>query len=272
MCIRADFASHEAICYTDGSYGEKDCVASGWGIYITGTMYDKSYFAPVSLAARESLYHGACRHTNNVAEVIAIGMALKWAHHHLKPGHSFLICYDSCYVAKMVRGRQCPQHNRSLLTWARLQFRNACARGLVISWQHVKGHSGVTGNEMADWAAKQGALGFSQVWPACSHESLPGDGATSSVSSSTSTLHDSIAALGAVPPRRVRCTFKHGKPLPRPPAADGIGQPWFLCSSSAAGTPPLSWTELSHILVEAAENVVGRGRPAQIGVPYTSDS
>ncbi|CAE7804986.1 unnamed protein product [Symbiodinium sp. CCMP2592] len=49
-------------------------------------------------------------------------------------------------------------------------------------------------------------------------------------------------------------------------------EPWFWQPREAVVEPPLvAWDQLAHIVVGAAERVVGRKRPAQLGAPYSHE-
>ena len=70
-------------------------------------------------------------------------------------------------------------------------------------------------------------------------------------------------------PSRVRHTVKHGGPKPRPPW-NGLDSPWFMNCDFANTEPLLPWDTLSSILVNGAQQVLGRTAP-RLGAPYSPE-
>ena len=85
--------------YTDGSHGEAGTTASGWGLFVVSETRRESYYAPVCTDETKRDFHGAEGHSNNVAELEAIGMALKWIQRFGTPNTNAPIRYDSQYAA-----------------------------------------------------------------------------------------------------------------------------------------------------------------------------
>lgn len=89
--------------------------------------------------------------TSNQGEMLAIGLALEV----LKPGRrdSVKIHTDSMYALKVLNGEWPPGANRDVAS---------AVQGLVAPWTEtmelVPGHSGLAGNEAADFAAHQAGL------------------------------------------------------------------------------------------------------------------
>ena len=105
---------------------------------------------------------------------------------------------------------------------------------------------------MADGLAKQGSRGVIKVFPALQvpDQSTP------------------LPMSGLIPPS-VRHTYKHGGPQPRPPW-NGLDSPWFKDGEFANTEPLIPWDTLSSIMVEAAQNVLGRSVP-RMGTPYSDE-
>eukprot|EP00435_Cladocopium_sp_Y103_P015142 s3945_g3.t1 len=242
----SDFFAH---LFTDGSCGEDGNLVSGWGLCVALADGIEKYCAPVTLTPSDPLFHGAAQHSNNVAEIEAIGAALKWILSMVPSNSVVTLGYDSQYAANMVRGHWSPQANLALIQWAQWQLKRVISKGIRIEWRWIRGHQGVHGNEMADFLAKEGARGVSRIFPAFQ---VPDQMSPPSI-------------LGAVPPRR-RHRSKSGGPRPRP-SWDGTGLPWFMQGEFANTEPLLDWNVLSQILVDAAHSVVGR-TASQLGVPY----
>lgn len=246
---QSDFA---AILYTDGSCGDQGSTTAGWGLFVSLPDGTEQYCAPVSILDTEPLFHGACQHSNSTGELEALGVALKWIHTYVQPNSAVQICFDSQYAANMVRGLWQPESNLSLIQWCRWQLARVQSKGICLDWKWIRGHQGVHGNEMADRLAKQGSRGEVKVFPALQvpDQSTP------------------LPMSGMIPPR-VRHTYKHGGPQPRPPW-NGLDSPWFMDGEFANTEPLIPWDTLSSIMVDAAQNVLGRKVP-RMGAPYSDE-
>ena len=153
---------------TDGSgqetkEGGKVVRFAGWGAVvfrwpIDGDLPEVALHAPVVVEEWDPMWMGAREHTNNTAELSAIGEVMVWL---LKeapddgkiPVH---IRYDSEYAANMARGIWTPRANEELAQSVR-ELVEKVAESRVITWEHVYGHTGEHDNELADQAADLGA-------------------------------------------------------------------------------------------------------------------
>ena len=151
--------------YTDGSYKDTSLCA-GWGVNI---MRDSTtlveLYGPVITNAHSCYSFGANTHTNNTAELQAIGEALLWcvAHPNQKSVH---IHTDSTYAIKSITGSYTPKNNKQcILTIQKLYQHVHTARHLQLSY--VKAHSNDPGNERADALANKGRKGESSVLTSC---------------------------------------------------------------------------------------------------------
>ena len=246
---QSDFA---AILYTDGSYGEHGSTTAGWGLHVALPDGIEQFCAPVSISEVDVLFHGAYQHSNNTGELEALGIALKWIHTYVHPNSAVQITFDSQYAANMVRGIWQPETNISLIQWGRWQLTRVHSKGIHVNWKWVRGHQGDHGNEMADCLAKEGARGRVKIFPALE---IPD--------------HMTPLPLAGMLPSRVRHTVKHGGPKPRPPW-NGLDSPWFMNCDFANTEPLLPWDTLSSILVNGAQQVLGRTAP-RLGAPYSPE-
>ena len=98
--------------------------------------------------------------TNNTGELTAIVEALRWVLY--APGArsygEVVLWYDSEYAYGQVSGENKARRNVLLVRNARL-MRGRVEQLVRLRFLHVKGHSGVHGNEAADRAAERGAAG-----------------------------------------------------------------------------------------------------------------
>ena len=115
----------------------------------------------VQTATAKSDYIGAKAHTNNTGELTAMHVALTRALATIDTTTHITIHTDSLYAMNMTTGTWMPRAKNR---------RNAClARRMRILWRqvqrkapgatniaHVRSHTGVPGNEIADWMADQG--------------------------------------------------------------------------------------------------------------------
>ena len=123
----------------------------------------------------DPVFLGAEVHTNNTGELSAIGEACKWLLSFLqgpvehKPPHA-VICYDSEYAYSLATRLATPTTNKqlaesvaSLVTMVRQKA--------LLTFKHVRGHTGIYGNEVADRLADRGAQG--RVSPHAPHWTTP---------------------------------------------------------------------------------------------------
>lgn len=109
------------------------------------------------------MWLGARRGTNNTAEISAIGEACRWLLsliHDLPVYHSrkITIYYDSEYAYGVTtRLTKCKDNHELVESVAQLV--SATRNQFHLTFQHVKGHLGIHGNEVADKLADRGFLG-----------------------------------------------------------------------------------------------------------------
>lgn len=88
--------------------------------------------------------------TNNYAELIALRRAMFLLEQMFTVDQAARVCSDSAYALEMVQDpRRFPNANEAVVKAAREQY----ARFRYLEFVHVPGHSGVYGNELADWLA-----------------------------------------------------------------------------------------------------------------------
>jgi len=137
------------VAYTDGS-GTTAGKISGAGVVV----YDGGVAV---LEASRHLGMG----TNNRAELYGIGIALAMTDTPAWRPRPLLVRSDSEYALEAVTRPTAPfpwAANRPLILRVR-----AATQGRVVTFEHVKGHSGVEGNERADALAKLGRLRVPRV-------------------------------------------------------------------------------------------------------------
>lgn len=133
--------------YTDGSgtFSNQPC---GSGVVI----YDGD-----EIIAEASRFLGLG--TNNHAELSAVRLAVHLMRFDPLRGHPLTICSDSQYAIDMCSGRGEFDPFRKNARLINI-IRNLMV-GRTITFEHVKGHSGIEGNERADVLA---SLGRRQAW------------------------------------------------------------------------------------------------------------
>ena len=110
---------------------------------------------------KEKEFIGATAHTNNTGELTAMHKALSDALMRPAGGGREIIWSDSLYTINMTTGRwrpRCPR-NREIVAstrglWRRLQRQ----RDTEVELRHVRSHTRVPGNELADWLAEIGRM------------------------------------------------------------------------------------------------------------------
>ena len=109
----------------------------------------------------ENGYVGANAHTNNTGELSAIHHALKRALDTIHTTPRTTIHTDSLYAMHMTTGKWMPRNkgrrNANMIVklrglWRRIQR----TRPGAVELAHVRSHTGVPGNEIADWLADKG--------------------------------------------------------------------------------------------------------------------
>lgn len=189
--IALDALAATIVLYTDGSW---DGSRAGWGMvavranelhaasqpilcleresdrtllqaHLRGGAVLAECYGSVVIDATDPSWLGASAHTNNTAELSAIGEALRWvrdATTPTPPKHA-LICYDSEYAAKSVLGVFNGDKNRALIDRVRCEYDSTLAAmkqqhgdSAGISFVHVKAHNGNKWNERADALANRG--------------------------------------------------------------------------------------------------------------------
>ena len=146
--------------YTDGSNTEDDTLKPAWSFVAFTFLGDEAFllgldYGLVYTEPMEEGWIGAEGSAAKEAEATAIVRALEWAlGTGLEKPHHFE--YDADAVGGAVAGRYSVQENDKIIRVARAMAKTLEAFLMCqpISWQHVKGHSGVLGNEIADALAK----------------------------------------------------------------------------------------------------------------------
>lgn len=168
--------------YTDGSYtaaaGEDDehPARSGWGICCVIPAHTAndgdddaesfrimSFCGPTVLHANAPRWHGAWKHSNNIAELQGIIAACQFILLRCTPGARVQICYDSKYAAMMATQRWRPGANIKLIRTALALVAEVRKRN-VLTWAWVKGHADDQFNQRADELAAVGANGEQTLW------------------------------------------------------------------------------------------------------------
>ena len=159
--------------FTDGSGGqarEREDIVAGWGVGVFDHAHPTeespwcaALYGPVNITRYDPIWLGARVHTNNTGEVSAIGEACRYllrVHAGLPPDHPRVatIYYDSTYAYRAVTYLSKARENVELIdTVAALV--TAVRRLFTLSFQHVRAHTGIYGNEVADRLADRGAHG-----------------------------------------------------------------------------------------------------------------
>ncbi len=90
---------------------------------------------------------------------------------------SVKLLLDSTYVKDVVTGAKEAHANRALVSKLQALHQRVLQCGVVVTWEHVKGHSGQPGNERADQLANQGCSGetcvLGRYFPGWPHQKPP---------------------------------------------------------------------------------------------------
>jgi ribonuclease HI len=119
-----------------------------------------SLFGPVIIDPRDTMWFGAGEHTNNTAELTAIGETFCWILNEA-PGVASApatIFYDSEYAAGAILGKFEPGANLQLIRQCQMLLAEL-SKSRLISWTHVCGHAArgyIQGNFWADVLAAKG--------------------------------------------------------------------------------------------------------------------
>ena len=114
-------------------------------------------------AAADAVYIGAPTHTNNTGEITALHVALTRALRRPRGAGREEIHTDSLYALNMATGKWMPSRghrNTEMVAGLRRLWRQLQrARPHEVRLRHVRSHTRVAGNELADWLADAGARG-----------------------------------------------------------------------------------------------------------------
>ena len=139
---------------------------AGWGIAIYNELTHEwqDYFGPVVYEKKHPAFLGATLGSNNTAELTALGQTVRFLLYGTNYRGPVTIHYDSVYAYKMATGQWRPRSNMQLIqTVQDLVTQVAGLR--TVHWQHVYGHTGVTGDERADRNADRKSKGERCMWP-----------------------------------------------------------------------------------------------------------
>ena len=98
------------------------------------------------------------KHSNNIAECIAITKALKWIKEQLPKAKKVDIYYDSEYAASTMTGYYKTLTNPHTTLNLKTQY-NVTKQHFNIKTHYVKGHSNNKWNDLADTLANKGRMG-----------------------------------------------------------------------------------------------------------------
>ena len=120
----------------------------------------KSVYADeVVIDPKERGFIGATAHTNNTGELTAMHKALSDALTRPAGGGREIIWSDSLYTINMTTGRwrpRCPRNREIVASTRGLWRRVQRQRDAEVELRHVRSHTRVPGNELADWLAEIG--------------------------------------------------------------------------------------------------------------------
>jgi len=157
------------LAYTDGGCDGNGANgkwgSAGWGAWIAQKRAQdllplSDLWGPVTINPDDEFYCGCTGATNNTGELTGMLNALLWAKQ--QGGHeAFAICYDSVYAKNVTSGVWKPRKNQGISKLCLDAFKEEDERRSGgVTFIHVKGHSGDTGNDKADdrvqWGKEQG--------------------------------------------------------------------------------------------------------------------
>jgi ribonuclease HI len=158
---RLNISPTAQLIYTDGACPSNGRLGGRAGVGIFFSQND-----PRNLSARLPGTH----QTNQRAELFAVLKTLEILHHQSCPPGEYVVITDSKYVVQAVtqwavqweRGGWRTSTgsevvSKDLFKRARDMLRTLDEKGVKVEFKHVRGHSGVEGNERADELAVQGA-------------------------------------------------------------------------------------------------------------------
>ena len=150
--------THEYSVYTDGSGSKGRATTStpaGWGLFIQQGHSEIVGQGRVNTDYSSPYFLGAQVGSNNTGELTALMEAMLYFLNDTVKASRVTIYYDSKWAAQMVRGQSRPKRHAAMVHNARKIY-SLLQEKSHISWEWVKGHSGVAGNTRADELAEQG--------------------------------------------------------------------------------------------------------------------
>lgn len=148
--------------YVDGScYGNNNvrvnACKAGWGVVILEPDEPIELFGPVVCNSSDRGFLGAEVGSNNTGELSAVCEALIYVRDTLNDCE-VCIYHDSTYAVNVITGEMKAKKNKALVETGKSLLTEAqtCC---MVTFQHVKAHSGDKWNDLADALAKRGATG-----------------------------------------------------------------------------------------------------------------
>ncbi|GFT15642.1 putative 115 kDa protein in type-1 retrotransposable element R1DM [Trichonephila clavipes] len=126
------------ICYTDGSKIDGR-VGSAFVVFRSGVESENFQFR----------IRDEC--TVFVAELLCLNFAVKWITEQNSVISEYLICTDSLSSLDSLK---CISSSNNIIVEIQKQLKNLRDKNISIDFAFVRGHTGVLGNERADWLAK----------------------------------------------------------------------------------------------------------------------
>ena len=152
--------------YTDGSGGQRG--TAGWGVGVFTQHYPQVHdqwlaalYGPVLIQPFDPLWLGADHHSNNTGELSAIGEACRWlltllASPRPPPLQKVRILYDSTYAYSLATRLAYPHGTIELANKVARMVEDVRTR-IHLDFEHVRAHTDIHGNEVADRLANRGA-------------------------------------------------------------------------------------------------------------------